>query len=224
VSRILHIQPNTRTVIVRVLVAQLIGAGLIAGCASAPPPPPPVVTTTQPVTLSGKVIGIGNFARISENLYRGGQPSERGFQTLKQMGIRTVVDLRGQIHQESVGLRLIHIPSSASHPDERQIIEFLKLVRDPQACPVFVHGEQGTSRTGLYVAVYRMVEQGWSARDAEVELRNFGFDSFWKQIPNFLEHLDVAKLRDKISRSSSGSSQPAPSKTGGPAEEPVRAR
>lgn len=124
-----------------------------------------------------------------------------GFQTLREMGIKTVVDLRGKIHQDSLegtGLRGLHIPSSASHPDEREIVEFLRLFRQPANLPVFVHDELGGARTGCYVAAYRMVEQGWTARDAEVELRYFQFDPFWKDIPAFLDRLDVAQVRHEL--------------------------
>jgi hypothetical protein len=151
--------------------------------------------------LPGEVPGIANFARVSKVLYRGGQPSELGFQTLHQMGVRAVLDLRGKIHHdacEAFGLRGLQIPSSASHPDERQIVEFLRMARDPANQPLFVHDDHGSVRTGCYVAAYRMVEQGWSARDAEVEMHCFGFDPFWKAIPAFLDHLDVGRIRDEL--------------------------
>lgn len=117
------------------------------------------------------------------------------------MGIKTVVDLRGKIHQDPLGgtgLRGVHVPSSAAHPDKRQIVEFLRLFSEPANTPVFVHDELGGARTGCYVAAYRMVEQGWTARDAEVELRYFQFDPFWNDIPAFLDGLDVAQVRREL--------------------------
>src|SRR5437667_11102983 len=40
------------------------------------------------------VDGVGNFDKVNEHLYRGAQPTERGFRSLSQLGIRTVLDLR----------------------------------------------------------------------------------------------------------------------------------
>jgi protein tyrosine phosphatase (PTP) superfamily phosphohydrolase (DUF442 family) len=173
--------------------------------------------TTKPVSHPQQVPGIDNFARISDVFYRGGQPSELGFLTLRQMGIKTVVDLRGTVHRdecEGAGLKAVHIPASASHPNERQIVEFLRVLRDPANQPLFIHDDHGRTRTGLYVAAYRMVEQGWSARDAEVEMRNFQFDPFWKQIPQFLERLDVAGVREELNRPPSTE----PARNGAPPE------
>lgn len=160
-----------------------------------------VIATTQPIAAPRDVPGIANFARVSDVLYRGAQPSAVGFQTLKQMGIRSVVDLRGKIHHdplEGTGLRALQLPSSASHPNEQQVIEFLRWVRDPPNQPVFVHGELGGTRTGCYVAAYRMVEQGWTAPDAEAELRRFRFDPYWKAVPAFLNHLEVSRIRREL--------------------------
>jgi protein tyrosine phosphatase (PTP) superfamily phosphohydrolase (DUF442 family) len=153
------------------------------------------------VAVPEDVPGIANFAKISDVLYRGAQPSAAGFQTLKQMGIKTVVDLRGKIHHdalEGTGLRGVQIPSSASRPDERQIVEFLRWVRERANQPVFVHDERGDARTGCYVAAYRMVEQNWTSREAEGEMRHFNFDPFWKNIPAFLNQLDVIRVRREL--------------------------
>ncbi|HWE96582.1 MAG TPA: hypothetical protein VG269_21660 [Tepidisphaeraceae bacterium] len=151
--------------------------------------------------MPGEVSGVPNFARVSNLLYRGAQPSQQGFQTLHRMGIRAVLDLRGKIHRdacESFGLKGLQIPSNAAHPDERQIIEFLRMAQDPANQPLFIHDDHGSLRTGCYVAAYRMVEQGWTAQDAEVEMRCFGFDPFWKAIPSFLENLKVARIREEL--------------------------
>lgn len=173
---------------------------VLCGCGASPAPREPL-GTTKPVTTPGEVSGIENFAKVSDVLYRGAQPSAAGFGTLKQMGIRTVVDLRGKIHHdalEGTGLRGVQIPSSAARPDERQIVEFLRLVREPANQPVFVHDEHGDARTGCYVAAYRMIEQNWTSREADVEMRYFKFDPFWKSIPAFLDQLDVVRVRREL--------------------------
>lgn len=196
-------RPVKRRTLARIVVA-ILSLGLsmdVCGC-SPSASPMSIGTTTQPVAVPEQVPGVANFAKVSNVLYRGAQPSAIGFQTLRHMGIKTVVDLRGKIHHDELagtGLRGIQIPSSAAHPDERQIIEFLRFLRDPANQPVFAHDESGGSRTGCYVAAFRMVEQGWTARDAEVELRYFKFDPFWKGIPAFLNQLDVVQMRRELS-------------------------
>lgn len=171
-------------------------AALLVGC-SGPKPPP----TTQPLATPRELAGVANFAQISPVLYRGAQPTASGFEMLKQVGIKTIVDLRGKSHRDQIdgmGFKYFQIPSSVSRPDEKQIVQFLRTVRDAQNQPVFVHDDSGGDRVGLYVAAYRMVEQGWTARDVEVELPNFHFDKFWTQIPAFLDRLDVESIRQQL--------------------------
>src|SRR5579863_4534129 len=119
----------------------------MAGCA--PPKAPP---TTQPLASPRDLPGVSNFAQVSPVLYRGAQPTAAGFETLGQMGIKTIVDLRGKSHRDSIegtGFKYVQIPSSVSRPDTEQVREFLRIVRDPQYQPIFVHDDRGADRTAL---------------------------------------------------------------------------
>ena len=167
----------------------------VLGLTCAAPPKP--TAATRPLAVPRDLPGLPNFARVSEALYRGAQPTREGFQRLREMGVTTVVDLRGKSHRdelEGLGLKYIHIPSSAAHIEEQKVIQFLRIVQDPANQPVFVHCERGADRTGAYVAAYRMVEQDWSAHDARAELGNFHFSPFWQDIPAFLDKLDVGAV------------------------------
>ena len=42
-----------------------------------------------------KIIGVGNFGEVTPNLFRGAQPSNKGFKSLADIGIDIVVDTRG---------------------------------------------------------------------------------------------------------------------------------
>ena len=183
----------------------------------APPKPP---ATTQPLATPRDLPGRPDFAQVSPVLYRGGQPTPWGFEQLKQIGIRTVVDVRGKSHTdhiESLGLKYIQIPSSVSRPDEQQVILFLRVVRDPQNQPVFVHDDLGGDRVGLYVAAYRMAEEGWTAQDAEAELPRFHFDRYWTQIPAFLNQLDVEAIRIESRRPATTAPQSRHAESSSPA-------
>ena len=139
----------------------------------------------------GDIPGLTNFARISDGLYRGAQPSAEGFAELKKLGIKTVVNLRS-FHTDrqklkGTGLQYLHIYCKAWHPEDEDVIEFLKVVRDPANQPVFVHCLHGADRTGMMVASYRIIEQGWTIPDAADELPRFGFHTIFKQIPKYLK-------------------------------------
>jgi len=84
--------------------------------------------------------------------------------------------------------------------EDRKVLEFLKIVTNPQRQPVFVHCRRGADRTGVMIAVYRVVRQGWS-RDAAVEEMTkggYGFRFFWQNLVDYVKDLDVQSIREKI--------------------------
>jgi len=183
---------------------------LLAAGSCSPRKPLPAATT-QPVATAQDLPGLRNFAWVTPFLARGGQPNPTGIAQLQQRGIKTVIDLRGGGHHDDVlpGMKSVQIPTNISKPEMKQVVQFLKLVRDPVNRPVFIHDDIGGDRVGLYVAAYRMVEQGWSQHDAVVELNRFGFNNYWVTVPDFLYHLDAASVRRELSSTAPTSTAPA---------------
>lgn len=142
--------------------------------------------------------GLQNFAQISRNLYRGGASTTVGYRTLKQMGVRTIVDLQ-EFHSdlsalEGLGLRYVALPMNPAEVEDEEVARFLQIVRDPDCQPVFVHCRAGSDRTGVVVAVYRVVEQHWPLEEAAKELPRFGFHDVFLPLQTYLKHLDEAKI------------------------------
>jgi len=150
--------------------------------------------------------GLPNFFRVSDGLYRGAQPESEGFVELKKLGVKTIVNLRsahsdhGLIREAGLAddaFAYEDIPMVAWHPEREDVVRFVRLVSDPKRAPIFVHCQHGADRTGLMIAIYRMVVQGWSRQDAIRELREggYGFHEIWQGIIEFLEKLDVEQVR-----------------------------
>lgn len=146
--------------------------------------------------------GLKNFAKVSDTLYRGAQPSKKGFETLRIQGIKTVVDLRDEHSDHALlrgtGLQYVEIRCNPWNVKESQIVEFLKVVHDPKNQPVFVHCEYGSDRTGIMVGAYRMLDQNRSADEAIRELYRFGYHLEFVQILKYLKKFDAAAVRAKI--------------------------
>jgi tyrosine-protein phosphatase SIW14 len=136
-----------------------------------------------------RIAGIHNAGKITDNFYRGAQPSEMGLSELKLLGISTIIDLRGEDREkiswerkraESLGMRFVNIPVSGwAPPTDEQVIQFLSLLRSEPAQKVFVHCRFGDDRTGVFTAVYRMAIDKWPADQAMKEMYFFGFNGFW---------------------------------------------
>jgi protein tyrosine phosphatase (PTP) superfamily phosphohydrolase (DUF442 family) len=144
--------------------------------------------------------GLPNFHRVTENLYRGAQPSAEGMRALADMGVKTVVNLR-LMHSDrdeigSLPLDYVHIRAEAWDPDWDEIVRFLRVATDERRQPVFVHCQHGADRTGLMCAVYRVAVCGWSKEEAIREMTGggFGFHKIWDDIVPYIQKLNVEKL------------------------------
>lgn len=124
---------------------------------------------------------IPNFGEVTPNLYRGGQPTEKGMAELKKMGVDIVVDMRGSSQEsenkiaDKLGMRYVSIPSHCPFPTDKPWAQFLTVIRDNPGRKIFVHCRLGDDRTGLAIASYRIADEGWSADEALKEMQTFGF-------------------------------------------------
>ncbi len=145
---------------------------------------------------------VENFAIISPALYRGAQPDEQGFAALKRLGIKTIVNLR-ELHgdrEEMAGLALQYarLRFNPTEPSDELVAQFLSILRDPSNCPVYVHCQMGSDRTGIMVAAYRVIEEGWPVEEAAKELPRFGFHESWTDLLRYLSELNPQSIEDLI--------------------------
>jgi protein tyrosine phosphatase (PTP) superfamily phosphohydrolase (DUF442 family) len=156
-------------------------------------------TWAQPVKLEG----VPRLYRVTDELYRSEQPSARGMQNLKQLGIKTIVNLRS-FHSDrgkigGTGFEYEHIFMKPWHGEEEDAVRFLQIVTDPQRTPVLVHCQRGSDRTGAMIAIYRIAVQGWSKEEAirEMTQGGFGFHQTWENLPEWIRKLNTDSLKSK---------------------------
>jgi tyrosine-protein phosphatase SIW14 len=151
---------------------------------------------------SAEIPGVYNFARVSEALWRGSQPTAEGFRMLEKLGVKTIISCRNDADDLSLlkgtKLKYLHLPSERLLPKEEDLVTFLKVVEDPKNWPVFIHCAEGQGRTGYHSAIYRMVCQGWSMRDAILEMNAFHFQQVTVDNPGFLARLDIEFLKKEV--------------------------
>jgi len=164
--------------------------------ASEPATPRPVLWA-QPY----KIDGVPNLHKVSEDLYRGAQPTAIGMTNLKQMGIETVVNLRS-FHSDrdeigNTGLGYEHIYMKAWHPEKKEVVRFLQIVTNPNRTPVLVHCLHGADRTGTMCALYRIVVQGWTKEEAIREMTEggFNFHAVFDNLPDWIQELDLESIK-----------------------------
>jgi protein tyrosine phosphatase (PTP) superfamily phosphohydrolase (DUF442 family) len=151
------------------------------------------------------VPGVSNFGEVTPTLFRGAQPTERGFENLSKMGIAIVVDLRegGEVQHEqkevtALGMKFVAISWNCRDPKDAYFSKFLTLLRENPGKKVFVHCHSGVDRTGMMIAAYRMDEQGWTADESLGEMKTFGLSMFHRVICSPIESYE-AKFPSVIS-------------------------
>lgn len=157
----------------------------------------------QPLRLDG----VPNLHQVAPGIYRSAQPNLTGMRNVaKALGIKTVINLRN-FHSdlpmtERVGVELHELNINTWSVRDRDIVRVLQILRRQDNGPFLIHCQHGADRTGLMIAVYRMVEQGWSREAAMAEMLRggYGFHHTWKNIIRYLEQVDPAKIEAQITR------------------------
>ncbi len=163
----------------------------------------------KPIPLAG----VPNLHRVTPLIYRSAQPDAEGFQNLARIGVKTVINLRRRVDDSPLaagsGLKTVHIKITTRHVSDEngaKIVEALRALHAAQSDgPVLVHCTHGADRTGMIIALWRMLYQGWSRREALDELQNggFGFHQVWINIPRYLRQVDLADLRARVAAGAS---------------------
>ncbi len=145
--------------------------------------------------------GVPNLHKVSENLYRGAQPTAEGMKQLEKLGVKTIVNLRSSRSDreeiEDTALTYEHISMTTWDPDTEDIIRFLQIATDTGRTPVFVHCKHGADRTGTVSAIYRIAVEGWTKDQAIEEMTKggFGYHRIWKELVEYIREVDIDSLK-----------------------------
>jgi protein tyrosine/serine phosphatase len=130
-----------------------------------------------------------NFHMVSPQLYRGAQPKAGGLQTLKKIGIKTILNLRREdehtqaegAEARTLGLRYYSVSlPEFSAPKDKEVQQALDIINTAENQPVFVHCRHGEDRTGTIIACYRISHDAWTAAEARKEAEKRGMS--WTQL------------------------------------------
>ena len=129
-----------------------------------------------------------NFYKVNDRLYRGAQPGAGGIKKLKELGVQTILNLRGEGEEtraekkevEEAGLKYIALPMPGlNSPSDEAVEKALKIIDDPENGVVFVHCKHGADRTGTVIACYRISHENVDGEKATAEARKYGMS--WVQ-------------------------------------------
>ncbi|MFO1370921.1 MAG: tyrosine-protein phosphatase [Candidatus Competibacteraceae bacterium] len=149
-----------------------------------------------------EVSGVANLHKVSSFIYRSAQPTHEGIKNLeKEIGIKTVINLRA-FHSDAneikgTGLLNKELSVKTWRIEDEDIINLLNILKKSENGPFLIHCQHGADRTGIMVAMYRIVEQGWTKDEAIKEMMEggYGFHSIWSNIIDYVHNVDVEKIK-----------------------------
>ena len=162
-----------------------------------------VVTASPTAQADGS--DLPNFHMVSAGVYRGAAPTTEGLKRLKEMGVKTVIDLRiapKTVQKERaevarLGMKWINLPMSEAPPTQAQVDALLVALKSAPSEPVFVHCQHGADRTGCMLGIYRETQQGWDFDKTYAEMRKYGFKPYY------------LKLKDAVHKRAQRTGKPA---------------
>ena len=139
-----------------------------------------------------------NFEEVAPGVYRSNHPHHARFAEYAEMGISSVLNLRGtsayahylfEVEScEALGLDLVTVHLGARHaPDQHRLVELLDAFEATQK-PMLMHCKSGADRTGLAAAFYLLLYT--TASDAEVRRQlSFKYLHIRKSSTGILDHV-----------------------------------
>lgn len=122
---------------------------------------------------------IYNHRVLTANLCTGGQPDESELETVCQADFELVINLGLSdapyaVKDEALiiasrGLDYIHLPVNFEAPEIDQFYAFCGIMREQRDRKIFLHCA-ANKRVSVFIALYRVVVEGWRFTDAERDI------------------------------------------------------
>jgi len=150
--------------------------------------------------------GAPNLYKVTDYLYRSGQPTEEGMKNLKTLGIKTIINLRAFYFDSDkireTGLLVEELSVKVWDIEDADVVRVLRTIRKRENSPFLLHCSNGADRAGVMIAMFRVVEQGWTKEEAIQEMVNggYGFHHIWFRIVGYVKHADVERIRKQVEK------------------------
>lgn len=146
-----------------------------------------------------------NFEEFAPGCYRSNQPDHARFEAYRDMGIKTILSLRGPAKQpyhlfevescEKLGLTMLNARMAARRAPQVDLMQTLFTAFEKIDGPFLMHCKSGADRTGLAAAVYLLKYHKVPIDVARAQL-NFRFLHIRKSATGILDYfLDVYAAR-----------------------------
>jgi protein tyrosine/serine phosphatase len=161
------------------------------------------IKAAKTTTASKSKEDLPNFHEVHPFLYRGGEPTEKGLEELKKIGVSTLIDLRAPSERKSdepeqakkLGLKYINLVMDSHAPTEDQVEKMMRTIDEAKKAndagekdrKVFLHCAHGSDRTGCMVGIWRVSRDGWDYPTTYQEMRKYYFGPKFTRLSGAVE-------------------------------------
>ena len=158
-----------------------------------------------------------DFYEVSPGIFRGGRLDQAGVERLATLGVKTIVNLENDdqaIANEkawAAASQIVQVSTPMSGqwaPSNRQVNTILATLADHTKYPIYIHCKKGMDRTGVIVALHRVVNEGWTPARAELERDKIGFNHWLVFLDRYYDRF-THKVRHSLKLDVAGVEQPA---------------
>lgn len=149
-----------------------------------------------------------NLYQIDEQLFRSEQITPDDIGIIQQYSINTLINLRffdrddNEENLANLPLTFINHPLMTWAIKPQQLAEILYdiLWHQARGDKILVHCYHGSDRTGITVAMYRILVQNWTIEHAKIEMQDggYGFHWIWINISNLLTEKKVQEVQHAL--------------------------
>ena len=188
-----------------VVVFALVSAGCARRNADQSADPPSFRSLIKP--------GLENVWRVTDRIYSGGEPQgPLGFQSLEELGIRTVVSVDGATPDleaaRAHGIRYIHIPIGYEGISGETGKRLARVARETEG-PIYVHCHHGRHRGPAAAAVTCLADGSLTSQRAVAFLESAGtgteYKGLWRDVERFDPPAPDATLPPLVEQAAVGS-------------------
>ena len=127
-----------------------------------------------------QIESILNYRKNSESLSSSGQPTEKEFLLIKEMGFEVIINLRPESEMlydfdeklivESLGMKYVQIPMTFDTLNNEIISKLFQILEEENRRNLFIHCHHNI-RASVLLALYQIIILGWKTEDAYKELK-----------------------------------------------------
>ena len=144
-----------------------------------------------------------NLYKVNDSIYRCEQPDSLTIKIIESLGIKSILNLRLNYTDKDVidglPLNLYNVEMIPYNFSDNEIVRAMRILEYAPK-PIIVHCWYGSDRTGVVIAMYRIIYQNWTKEDAILEMEEGGYEfhNVFINIPHYIRTADIAKIKSAL--------------------------